>query len=61
MSLLDHSRPVPPVPDLPPEARHLELEVLVDGAREDSCSPLYQISDPGAPAAGEAGQGTDVS
>ena len=61
MSLLDEGRPVPPVPDLPPEPSHLELEVLVDGASEDPRGALYEIPDPGAATARVARQRTDVS
>ena len=61
MGLLDDGGAVPPVPDLPPVAHHLELEVLVDGAREDPRGALYEISDPGAATARVAGQGTNVS
>ena len=61
MGLLDDGGAVPPVPDLPPVAHHLELQVLVDGAREDPRGALYEISDPGAATARVAGQGTNVS
>ena len=61
MGLLDDSGAVPPVPDLPPVAHHLELEVLVDGASEDPRGALYEISDPGAATARVARQRTDVS